>query len=110
MTQNPGQILVVLVTVSNENMAQKIGRQIIEERLAACVNIIKELNSIYIWKNQIQEENECLLLFKTVQDLFPKLMKRIKELHPYEIPEIIGIPVVFGYEPYLEWVACETQK
>jgi periplasmic divalent cation tolerance protein len=102
------EISIVLITAGNEEEAARIGRTLVEERLAACANIVPRLRSIYRWKGQICDEQECLIIAKTRTSLFQSLEKRVKELHSYEVPEIISFPVVRGLPQYLEWVNMET--
>ena len=100
--------LLVFVTIPPD-VSLKIAERIVEEKLAACVNIYP-VNSIYFWKGKIEKDSEHLLLIKTRKDLFDSLKERIVELHTYEVPEIVGIPVEEGYEPYLKWIFDSTAK
>jgi len=101
--------VVVYVTVPSEEVGKNIARGILEERLAACVNVVKGLTSIYWWKDAIQEEPECLLIIKTKLALFEKLEAKVRQLHPYETPEIIAAPIMAGSRAYLQWLGSETQ-
>jgi periplasmic divalent cation tolerance protein len=104
-------ILLVLVTAPDKDTARKIALPILEKRLAACVNILPGLISLYHWENEIQEDQEVQLFIKTRQDLLEdKLIPLIKELHPYKIPEILAFPISGGSKPYLDWVVSETEK
>ncbi len=103
------EISIVLVTAGNEEEAAKIGRTLVEERLGACANIVPRIRSIYRWKGEIYDEQECLIIIKTRTSLFPALEKRVKELHSYEVPEIISFPVARGLPQYIEWVLGETE-
>ena len=96
--------IVVLVTVPNEEEAARIARALVEERLAACANIIPSVRSIYRWKGEVCDDSECLLVIKTLWDRFDDLERRVKELHSYEVPEVIALRVVKGSEEYLDWV------
>jgi len=102
------EISIVLVTAGNEEEAAKIGRTLVEERLGACANIVPRIRSIYRWKGEIYDEQECLIIIKTRTSLFPALEKRVKELHSYEVPEIVSFPVARGLPQYIEWVLGET--
>jgi periplasmic divalent cation tolerance protein len=102
------EISVVMITAGNAEEAAKIGRTLVEERLAACANIVPGVRSIYRWKGQICDEQELLIIAKTRTSLFPALEKRVKELHSYEVPEIISFPVARGLPQYLEWVRQEA--
>ncbi|MGA2404031.1 MAG: divalent-cation tolerance protein CutA [Syntrophobacteraceae bacterium] len=103
------EISIVLVTAGSEEEASTIGRTLIEEHLAACANIVPRIRSIYRWKGQIYDEQEFLIIIKTRTSLFDALEKRVKELHSYEVPEIISFPVARGLPQYLEWVQEETE-
>jgi len=96
--------IVVFITAFNEDEASKIARALVEERLAGCVNIVKNVRSIYRWKEKIEDEPEALMIAKTQKSLFDKLSKKVKELHSYAVPEIIAMPVVEGSEDYLKWL------
>lgn len=100
--------IVVLITASGEEEAATIGRALVEERLAACVNIVSNVRSIYRWKDAIADDRECMLVVKTSAMNFGALEARVLELHSYELPEIIALPVAMGHEPYLAWVTEST--
>ncbi|OGC77750.1 MAG: cytochrome C biogenesis protein CcdA [candidate division Zixibacteria bacterium RBG_16_50_21] len=102
------QFCLVLVTCSNSAEAKKISRALVKERLAACVNIIPRMDSIFYWKNKISEERETLLIVKTRISLFSKLSKSVKGLHSYQVPEIIALPIISGEKNYLNWMEKET--
>lgn len=101
-------VSVVFVTVGNAEEASKIGRTLVEEKLVACANMISSIDSIYWWKGQICQDRECLLIMKTRSSLFPVLKNRIKELHSYELPEIVAFPIEQGLPGYIEWVLENT--
>ena len=90
------EISIVLVTAGSAEEAATIGRTLIEERLAACANIVPHIRSIYRWKGKIYDEQEFLIIIKTRTSLFEAVQKRVKELHSYEVPEIISFPVALG--------------
>ncbi len=96
--------IVVFITASNEDEAAKIARTLVEARLAGCVNIIKNIRSIYSWQGKIEDEAEVLMIVKTPKPLFDALMKKVKELHSYTVPEIIAMPIIEGSEDYLKWL------
>jgi|ERR1700685_334687 len=96
--------VVVLCTFPNEQEALRIGSALVEARLAACVNILPAIRSIYRWKGEVEHADEIPLLIKTTQPGFPALRDRIQELHSYETPEIIAVPVVDGLADYLGWI------
>src|SRR5260370_20580785 len=97
--------IVVLSTCAAPEEAEKIGRALVEKRLAACVNILPAVRSIYRWKDAIEDDKETLLLIKSSRALFGELRAEIEKLHSYEVPEVIAIPIVDGLEHYLEWMA-----
>ncbi|MBM4146817.1 MAG: divalent-cation tolerance protein CutA [Nitrospira sp.] len=100
--------LIVFMTASSEDEAAKISRAVVEARLAGCVNIIKNIRSIYSWEGKIEDEAEVLMIAKTQKHLFDPLMKKVKALHSYKVPEIIAMPVVDGSEDYLDWLKQVT--
>ena len=102
------QVSVVLVTVPSVETGLDLARAVIESRLAACGNVIPGLTSVYWWKGRVDEDNEALVLFKTTAALLPALEEKVLELHPYDVPEFLAMPVAAGHLPYLEWVARET--
>ncbi|MGQ9511353.1 MAG: divalent-cation tolerance protein CutA [Thermaceae bacterium] len=99
---------VVLITVPTEEKAKEIARALVEENLAACVNIVPGLTSIYRWKGEVVEDKELLLLVKTTTHRFPALRERVLALHPYTVPEIIALPIVEGHKDYLDWLRENT--
>jgi periplasmic divalent cation tolerance protein len=96
--------IVVLITASSEDEAAKIARALVDARLAGCVNIIKNIRSIYSWQGKIEDEPEILMIAKTQKTLMNDLMKKVKELHSYTVPEIIALPIIEGSEDYLRWL------
>ena len=102
--------VVALITAPNEEEAAKIAKDIVESRLAACVNIIRGIRSIYQWQGKIEDETEVLMIVKTRQELFRDLEKRVKEIHSYTVPEIIAFPILDGSAEYLQWLSEETEK
>jgi len=95
--------LVVLVTLPAA-LAPSFARQLVEEGRAACVNQLPGVRSTYRWQDEVEEAEEALLLVKTTSAGYPALAARVRELHPYEVPEILALPVVAGDEPYLQWL------
>lgn len=100
---------VVLITAPNEDEAVKIARTLIETRLAACVNIIRNIRSIYKWEGKIEDDSEVLMIVKTRKSLFNSLLAKVKELHSYSVPEVIALPIVEGSEDYLNWIEDVTE-
>jgi periplasmic divalent cation tolerance protein len=98
--------IVVLTTCPDEAAAARIGRDLVEAGLAACVSRVGPIHSIYRWQGAIQDEPEVLLVIKTVTTRYPELEMRLKSLHPYEVPEIITLPVAQGSAEYLAWLGA----
>lgn len=95
---------LVLSTVENNEEARVIASALVEKRLAACVNILGPIQSIYRWKDAVEDSQEYLLLIKTTEALFPRLRDELKQLHSYEVPECIAIDIEDGLPAYLEWI------
>lgn len=100
---------VVLVTAGSQQEAEAIATYLVKSQLAACVNIIP-LRSIYTWQGELQQEQEWQLLIKTDLSQFQTLEAKIRELHSYEVPEIIALPIVAGSQPYLDWIFASVPK
>lgn len=101
-------VLIVLITAPGREEGERIGAALVEEQLAACVNLLGPIRSIYRWKGEVCREDEHLLVVKTVRRRFAALEQRVRALHPYETPEIIAFPVERGFEEYLQWVRSES--
>ena len=104
------KFIVVFVTCGSEDEALKIARALVEERLAACANMISPLRSIYRWEGKIWDEKEWLLIIKTQRSKFEDLAKRVKALHSYSVPEIIALPIAEGSPAYLNWIEENTKR
>ncbi len=104
--------IIVLITISTKKEAENIIHQLLEERLIACANIVDSVSSIFWWKQKIEQENEVLVVMKSSQKLFKKITQKIQEIHSYEIPEILALPIVIGSQSYLDWMknTLETVK
>jgi periplasmic divalent cation tolerance protein len=100
--------VVVLVTVPSQIIAEQIVTTIVEERLAACGNIVPGLTSIYRWQEAVQRDDELLVVFKTTRAMAPRMLARVEALHPYEVPEALVLPVEAGLAPYLAWVTANS--
>lgn len=100
--------IVAYVTAANEDEAARIARSLVEERLAACVNIVRNVRSIYRWQGRIEDEAEVLMIVKTRRELYTRLERKVKELHSYTVPEVIALPVVEGSGDYLAWLEAQT--
>jgi periplasmic divalent cation tolerance protein len=99
--------IVVLTTCDSLELASNLARNLVEHRLAACVNIVPGVHSIYRWEGKVEDATEWLLVIKSRRDLFPALRAAVEKLHTYEVPELIALPVVEGSEPYLAWLDRE---
>ena len=99
---------VVLATAPSVEVAKTIARALVEERLVACVNVVPGVTSIYRWQGKLEETAEVLLVMKTVTDRLQVLVARVKELHPYKVPEVLALPVDAALPAYAEWVVDET--
>ena len=104
MSSQTPEALLVLTTCPDEAVAERLARQLVEAGLAACVSRMPGLRSTYRWQGRVEDEPEVLLLIKTVATRFQELEMRLKSLHPYEVPEIIAVPIVRGSSDYLSWL------
>ena len=102
--------IVVLINTGTEEQANQIAHVLVNERLAACANIISPIRSIYRWNDAVKNETEHMMVIKTRADLFEKLQARVKEVHNYVVPEIIALPIVAGEVSYLDWVFESTAR
>lgn len=104
------QLIVVLVTTASEEEATAIGRDVVKQGLAACVNILAVKKSIFQWEGKLAEEQEFIMIVKSRSDLFEDLSIAIKRLHSYKVPEIVAIPIVKGSSDYVNWLVGNTRK
>ncbi len=100
----------MLVTTATPEAAEKIGRILVEARLAACANLVNGIRSIFRWDDRISTETECLMIIKTTRRRFAELESVVRQHHSYTVPEIVAIPLIAGSEAYLNWVRSETDK
>jgi len=100
--------LVVLVTCPGRKVGEMMGHTLVQKRLAACVNVVPNLTSIYRWEKSVRREVEVLLIIKTRRSRLPALIRCVRGLHPYTIPEIVALPLVGGSAPYLSWLRNST--
>jgi len=107
---NASDVHVTLCTVPNSEVAERIARELVTARLAACVNIVPGLRSIYSWQGKVCDDAELLLIIKTTHEQLETMASRIQQLHPYENPEVINVPVGGGLLAYLDWVRQETHR
>ncbi len=106
--QPADDLVVVFVTVPNQDMAATLAKALVQEKLVACVNILPGVRSIYAWQGKLCDDAELLCVLKTRLALFPALRKRVVAMHPYEVPEVIAVPLKAGHGPYLAWLRDET--
>ena len=102
--------IVVLVTTASKRQAGRIGRALVEAGLAACVNVLPGIRSIFHWEGKISDEREVLLIVKSRADLFGRLAAEVKRLHSYQVPEVIAFPITYGTADYLAWIRKTTHK
>ena len=98
------QICWVYITAGDVDEARNIGRALVKARLAACINVFPEMESIYRWEGELQQDREVVLIAKTVAERFEALKHKVLELHSYECPCVIAMPVTHGYTPYIHWI------
>jgi len=103
-----GDTIVVFTNLPDRQAAVKLAQALVEQRLAACVNVLHECTSVYRWKDAIETTPEVPVMIKTRDVLYGEVEAAIRRLHPYELPEVVAVPVVRGLPEYLEWVATET--
>lgn len=103
------QYLLVICTFPNVEEARQIGTQLVELQVAACVNLVPQVESIYRWKGEIERESEVLVLIKTTENNYREVEARIQELHPYDTPEVIAVPIERGASSYLGWISEVTR-
>lgn len=105
------QSMIVYVTAPTIEVGKEIAAALLEQRLAACVNILAPVHSLYLWEGKTQEDQEALLIIKTRSALFDdRLVPAVLATHPYELPEIIAMPIVAGHTPYINWIETETRQ
>lgn len=102
--------LLVMTTLPDQDAARSLARRLLEEKLAACINVMPTMTSVYEWKGQVCEDSECLLLIKTTQACYRRLEASLQAQHPYELPEIIATDITHGLPAYLGWIKKSTQE
>lgn len=108
MPEQTEKEIVIFITAPNEDEAARIARSLVEARLAACANIVRGIRSIYAWEGNIQDDSEVLMVVKTRKGLFSAVSGKVKELHSYDVPEIIALPIIDGSPEYLNWLTEST--
>ena len=104
------EAMVVMVTAPSAETAAEIARALVEEELCACGNVVPGIRSIYRWDGKVHDEPEALLVLKTERRLLPALKARLPALHPYQVPELLALPVEDGLDPYLGWIAASVRR
>lgn len=107
--QQPDDLMIIFSTAPSEEVAGRIAREVVSANLAACVNILPGVLSVYKWEGSMEEANETLVMVKTTRDRIEELTQRLLSLHPYEVPEVIALPIETGNEKYLDWVRAMTR-
>lgn len=110
MSKSRGNVLMVFVTAPTRREAEKIGKAVVRENLAACVNIIPTVTSIFRWQGALQKSREALLVLKTTKPQYKALEKSLRSKHSYEVPEVLAVTVETGFKQYMDWVARETTR
>ena len=104
------EFIVVYITAGSPTEGEHLARALVEEKLAACVNRVQSVQSVYRWQGKVEESEEELLIVKTRRDLFGALRKRVMEIHSYAVPEIIALPIVEGSEAYMQWLEQQVSE
>ena len=108
MAETERKAIVVLMTAANRKEARGIAEMLVEKQLAACVQILPEIRSVYRWKGELQHEKEVLLLAKTTLAVFNELERQVRAMHSYETPEVVALPIIASSAPYLKWLLSEV--
>ncbi len=99
----------IYMTAGSKDEARKIGKALVISRLAACVNILDNMNSFYMWQGKVQDDKEIVMIAKTTEDRVPELVEKVKSLHSYDCPCIVSIPILDGNQAFLDWIAEEVK-
>jgi len=99
----------IYMTAGSREEARRIGKELVMSRLAACVNILDNMNSLYMWQGNVQDDSEVVMIAKTTEERVPRLVEKVKSLHSYECPCIVSIPVSGGNQAFLDWIADEVK-
>ena len=99
----------IYMTAGSKDEATKIAKELVTSRLAACVNLLDNMNSFYLWQGEIQEDTEVVMIAKTTEGRIPELVEKVKSMHSYDCPCIVSLPVLGGYRPFLDWIAEEVR-
>ena len=102
--------LLVYITAPDPESARSMAARLVEERLCACANILGPVESLYWWEGRVENSHEVVIICKTTQSGYPAFEKRVRELHPYDTPCIVALPLTEGFAPFLQWIADETRS
>ena len=100
----------VYMTAGSKEEARKIGKQLVASKLAACVNILDNMNSMYMWDGELQDDSEVVCIAKTTAERVPELIEKVRSLHSYDCPCIVSLPVSDGHKPFLDWISDQTKQ
>ncbi len=103
------KVNLIYITTGNKEEAKTIGKELITSRLAACVNIVDNMNSLYMWEGELQDDNETILIVKTEETHVPALIEKVKSIHSYDCPCVLSLPVSDGNKAFLNWIASEVK-
>ncbi|MGD8292450.1 MAG: divalent-cation tolerance protein CutA [Desulfobacterales bacterium] len=103
-------IVLIYMTAGSKDEASKIGKELVSNKLAACINILDNMHSIYLWEGEIQNDTEVVMIAKTTEDRVPALIEKVKSIHSYECPCIVSLPVSGGHQPFLNWISEMVRK
>lgn len=106
----PERVMVAISTAPDRDTARQIAHALVEERLAACVNLVEPIESIYRWQGAIEQSAEVMLILKTIRSRLPALERRLRELHPYELPELLAWESAAGSADFIDWVIGQTRR
>ena len=102
--------VLIYMTAGSKDEATKIGKELVTNKLAACINILDNMHSIYLWEGEFQDDTEVVMIAKTTEDRVPALIEKVKSIHSYECPCIVSLPVSGGHQPFLDWIAAEVKN
>jgi periplasmic divalent cation tolerance protein len=103
-------IVLIYMTAGSKDEASKIGKELVSNKLAACINIVDNMHSIYLWEGEIQNDTEVVMIAKTSEDRVPALIEKVKSIHSYECPCIVSLPVSGGHQPFLDWISAMVRN
>ncbi len=108
---NEDPLIIIMITTPSVAVAQQIAESLLAKHLAACINLIPQVQSLYRWEGKVQKDEEALMLIKSRQSLFhSQIVPLVRQIHPYQLPELIVLPILGGFPPYLDWIVQETSN